>query len=83
MLIPSKLVMDTHDDFMSININVSLHEWHRLGQHIVASTDQVNVEHIVVSNNADLSLVVVLCTLWVEFYYYSSLRVRFYVAFGF
>ena len=78
MLISSKLIVDTHDDFMPININVSLHQWHGLGQHIVAGTDEVNVEHIVVSHDAEHSLVVVLCCLWVEFYYYSSLRVRFY-----
>ena len=83
MLILSKLIVDAHDNFMSIDINMSLHEWHRLGQHIVASTNKVNVEHVVVSHNAEHSLVVIFCCLWVEFYYYSSLRVRFYVAFGF
>ena len=73
MLIPSEPVMDTHDDLMSKNINMSLHQWHWLGEDVVASTNKVNVEHVVVPHNAEDSLIVVLCCLRVEFYYYSSL----------
>ena len=73
MLISSKPVVDTHDDLVSININMSLHEWHWLGQNIVASTNEVNIENKMVSYNTKDSLIVVLSCLWVEFNYYTSL----------
>ena len=81
MFISSKPVVDTHDDLVSININMSLHKWHWLGQDIVASTNKVNVENKMVPYNTKDSLIVVLGCLRVEFYYYTSLRVRFYGAF--
>ena len=38
ILIFSQTIMDAHDDFMPVDIDVPLHEWHRFGQNIIAST---------------------------------------------
>jgi hypothetical protein len=68
--------MDTHDDLVSIDIDMSLHEWHRLVQDIIAAADQVDVEHLVVSHYAEDTLVVVLGLLWVELDNYTRLGFR-------
>lgn len=44
---------------MSININMSLHKRHWLGEHIEAGSYEVHIENLMVSYNAEHSLVVV------------------------
>jgi len=51
--------MSTHGDFVSENIYVLLHEWHRLSQNIKACSHQINKENLVILNNTENSLVVV------------------------
>lgn len=68
--------MDAHDDLMAIDVDMTLHERHRLGQHIVACTDEVHAKHLVVADNAEDALVVALSLLRIELNDYSALRVR-------
>ena len=68
--------MDAHDNLMAIDVDVTLHEGHRLGQHVVACTDEVHAEHLVVADDAEDALVVALSLLRIELYDYSALRVR-------
>ena len=58
--------MESHDDFMSVDVDVPLHQGHRLSEDVKARSDQVNVEHLVVSDDAEHSLVVVCGSLRVE-----------------
>ena len=81
-LVLSESIMDTHDDLVPIDVNVSLHQWHWLCKHIVAGTNKVNIEHVVVPDNAEYSFVVVCGGSWIKLYYYSGLGVRFYHTFG-
>ena len=68
--------MDTHYHFVSIDINMPLHKWHWLCQHIIASTNEVHVEHIVISYNAEDSLIVISGRLGIKLYDNSCLRMR-------
>ena len=58
--------MDAHDNLMTIDVDMTLHEGHRLGQHVVACTDEVHAEHLVVADDAEDALVVALRLLRVE-----------------
>ena len=51
---------------MPVDVNMSLEKWHRLVQNIIASTNQVHVENMVVSDYAEDSFVVVGRVLWEE-----------------
>jgi hypothetical protein len=75
--------VNAHDDLVSINIDVSLHQRHRLIQHIVTGTQQVNVENLVVSHHAKYSFIVVRRFLGVELNDNSDLGVGVYCAFSF
>jgi gamma-glutamylcysteine synthetase len=52
-------LMGSHDNFMSENINVSLHQWYGLYQDIKASADKINEEHFMVTDYAEHALVIV------------------------
>jgi hypothetical protein len=65
--------MDPHDNLVTIDVNVPLHEGHRLRQHVVARTHQVHAEDLVVSDNAEDALVVALGLLRIELDDYSAL----------
>ena len=67
--------MDAHDDFVSEDVNVPLSDGHWLGKHIVAGSNEVNVHDLVVSHNAEHSLVVTGSLLREELNDDSSLRV--------
>ena len=58
--------MDAHDDFVPVDIDVPLHQRHWLCKHIEASSHEVNVEDLVVSNNTEYSFVVALALLWIK-----------------
>ena len=58
--------MDAHDNLMAIDVDVALHEGHRLGQHVVARANEVNAEDLVVADYAEDALVVALRLLRVE-----------------
>jgi hypothetical protein len=58
--------MHSHDDLVPIDINMSLHEGHWLGENVIASTNEVYIEYKVVPHNAEHSLIVVLRCLRVE-----------------
>jgi hypothetical protein len=55
------------------DIDVSLHQGHRLGEDVVAGADQVYVEHRVVAHDAEYALVVVRRRLRTEGHYDSRL----------
>lgn len=59
VLIFSQTIMDAHDDFMPVDIDVSLHEWHRFGQNIIASTYEINVEHLMIPDDTEYPLVII------------------------
>lgn len=65
--------MDPHDHLVAIDVNVPLHERHRLRQHIVARANQVHAEDLVVSDDAEDALVVALSLLRIELNDYSAL----------
>ena len=70
-------IMNSHDDFVSVNINMSLHQRHGFREDIIACTNQVNVKDKVIPHNAKHSLIVVFSGLRVKFYDYSGLRIWF------
>jgi hypothetical protein len=76
MLVFSHLIMDTHDNFMSIDVHMSLHQRHWLVKYIVAGTNEVYVKDLVISYYAEHSLVVVVSRLRVELNDDTSLGVR-------
>jgi hypothetical protein len=66
--------MHAHDDFVSVNVYMSLHERNWLGQDIIASTNQINIEDLVVSHHTEDSLVVIRGCLWCKGDNDTSLR---------
>ena len=58
--------MSTHDHLMSISVHMALAKRHWLRQNIVAGTNQVDEEHLVVLDEAKDPLVKVTCALWAE-----------------
>ncbi len=58
--------MSAHDDFVSVSVNVALAERNRFGQHVIAGTQKVNVEYLVVFNEAENALIVVAGSLRAE-----------------
>jgi len=48
-----------HDDFVPVIVDVALAKGHRLSQDVEAGTNQVNVEHLMVLNQAEDTFVVV------------------------
>ena len=74
--------MNAHDDFMSVYINMSLHEWHRLVQDIVTSTNEINVKNGVISHYTVDTFIVVSSGLRGECNYDSCLRLGIYCAFN-
>jgi hypothetical protein len=66
--------MNPHDYLVSVDINMSLHEGNGLCEDIVACSNQVNIEHLMVSHNAEYSFVVVHCLLRREGNYDPGLR---------
>lgn len=66
LLLPPELVMDSHDNLVPVDVDVSLHQGHRLGKDIEASSDQVDEENLVVPHDAEHPLVVVRSRLRVE-----------------
>lgn len=67
--------MDSHDDLVSIDIDVSLHQRHGLSKHVITSSHEVDIQHIVISDNAEHPLVVVGGRSWIKLYYDPCLRV--------
>ena len=57
-LVLSYSVVDTHYDFVSVDIYMSLHERHWLVEHIEASSYEVNIQYLVIAYHAEDSLVV-------------------------
>ena len=49
--------MSSHDDFVSVGIDMSLLQWDRLGKNIEASTHEVNIENCMISYDAEDSFV--------------------------
>lgn len=60
--------MSSHDNFVSVGINMALAQRNRLRKHIIARTNKVNKEHLVVPHQTEDSLVVVSSALWAECY---------------
>ena len=58
--------MSTHDHLMSVCVDMTLAQGHRLRQDIVARANQVDEEDLVVLDEAEDALVVVACALWAE-----------------
>jgi len=54
--------MGAHNNFVAVNINVPLHQGHWFGQNVKRSTHQVYVQNLVVTHNAENSLIVVTAT---------------------
>ena len=48
-----------HNDLVTVRVNVTLAQRHRLSQHVEASAKQVNIEHFVVLDQTENPLVVV------------------------
>ena len=72
-LILPKSIMNTHDNLMPINVNMPLHQRHRLGEDIIASSNEVDIHDLMIAHDAEYTLIVVLGQLGVEFYYNSCL----------
>jgi hypothetical protein len=49
--------VDAHDNFVSVDVDMPLHEGHWLGQDIEAGADQVHVQNGVLSDDAEDPLV--------------------------
>lgn len=77
MLILSQLVVNSHDDLVSVNVDMPLHERHWLSEHIEAGTNEVYIEDLVISYDTEYSLIVVVSSLRVELYDDTSLRMWF------
>ena len=58
--------MCTHNDLVSIGVNVTLAQRQWLRQNIVACAHQINKEHFMVFDEAENSLIVVARALWAE-----------------
>ena len=58
--------MSSHDNFVSVGINMALAQRNRLRKHIIARANKVNEEYLVVPNQTEDSLVVVSSALWAE-----------------
>ena len=58
MLVPPRLVVNSHNDFVPVDVDVPLHQRHRLRENIVAGTDEVDVEHLVVPHRPEGHLAV-------------------------
>lgn len=76
MLVSSQLVVNAHNDLVPIDIYMPLHEGHWLGQDIIACSNQVDVEDLMISYNTENSLVVVGSCLRIKFYDDTGLGVR-------
>ena len=53
------LVLGSSDNFGPVGINMSLEKRHRLGQNVEASTHEIDEEALMISDDAEYSLVVV------------------------
>ena len=58
--------MQAHDDTVTENVYMSLHEGDRFGQDIIACTYQIHIQHLMVSHHAEYSLVVIDSLLRIE-----------------
>lgn len=67
LLVSSNLFVDSHYHLVTIDVDVSLHQWHGLVFQIKTGTEQVNIQDLMITYNAEYSLVVVLCLLREEF----------------
>lgn len=59
---------------MSVDINMSLEKWHGLVEDVIARTNQVDIEDVVVSHDAKDPFVVIGRVLWKELNNDPSLR---------
>lgn len=66
MLVPSCLVVHTHDDLVPEDVDMSLHKRHWLAEHVITCTDEVDVEYLMVPHHTEHTLVVVCGHLRVE-----------------
>ena len=71
-----------HNHFVSVRVNMSLTQGDWLGQDVVACSDKVNIEHLMIPDHAEHSLVVVACSLWCECNDDSGLGVLLHCAFN-
>ena len=60
------LSVSTHNHLVAVSVNVPLAERHRLRQHIVACTKEINVKNFVVLDEAEDALIVVASALGAE-----------------
>ena len=60
------LVLDSSDNLRPVGIDMSLEKWHGLGQNVEASTHEIDEEALMISDDAEYSLVVVPGSLRVE-----------------
>ena len=58
--------MRAHNNLVAEDINMALHQRHRLSQDVEASAHQIDKQHFVVAHNAEDTLVVVAGTLGAE-----------------
>jgi hypothetical protein len=68
--------VNAHNDLVAVDIDMSLHEGHRLSEHIEACTHEVDAQDLVVANNAENALIVVARALREELDDDARLRVR-------
>ena len=55
--------VSSHDDLVAVGVDVSLAQGHRLCEDVVARSEQVYKENLVISDQAKHSLIVVACAL--------------------
>lgn len=76
ILVSPLSIVDAHYNLMPVDVNVPLHQWHGLCEHVVAGSNEVNIENLVITNNTEDSFVVISTNLWEEFNNYSCLWSR-------
>lgn len=66
ILVSSNTVVNSHDDLMPIDIDMSLHEGHGLVKHIITSSNKINIQNLMITDYTEHSFVVICCFLRVE-----------------
>lgn len=51
--------MDTHYDFVSVYVDMSLHQGYGFRKYVVASSNQIDVQHNVIPHKAEDSLIII------------------------